>query len=465
MDEKGFMIGKLQKTKRIFNLQHYASGKLLGSGEDGNREWITLIACICADGESLPPAIIYSATTGNLQTSWLEDFDSDEHAVHFASSEKGWTNDQLGFKWLELFDRYTRTKARQGRDWRVLWADGHGSHLSMEFLSWSIEHRIHIAVYPSHSTHRLQPLDVGLFSPLASYYSTNLSNFIASTRGYIPVGKREFFTLFWPAFQKAFSKKNIDSAWKKAGIWPWNPESVLDIIKPDNLNIEQDKPSTPPGPSSINIPLDLRWREMRKAVDTADKQATYDLIERLQAENQILKHQVAGYEEVLKYKQRRKKKGKPLFELQEGETAGWYSPQKVKAAQDRLKQLEEEEKQQQQLKEQERLQRQQRKEEKQQQVAARKLERKKIQAEKAAQEAIRKAQREEEAIQKQAAKQLQDRVKSTNQKQLGKNKKKVQFDIAEGSDSNAVCTQEEVPSVSRSGRVRRQPKHLQGYKL
>lgn len=93
MDEKGFMIGKLQKTKRIFNLQHYASGKLLGSGEDGNREWITLIACICVDGESLPPAIIYSATTGNLQTSWLEDFDSDEHAVHFASSEKGWTND------------------------------------------------------------------------------------------------------------------------------------------------------------------------------------------------------------------------------------------------------------------------------------------------------------------------------------------------------------------------------------
>jgi hypothetical protein len=72
---------------------------------------------------------------------------------------------------------------------------------------------------------------------------------------------------------------------------------------------------------------------MRKAVNAADKQATYNLIEKLQAENQILKHQVAGYKEVFKYKERRKKKGKPLFELQEGETAGWYSPQKVKAAQ------------------------------------------------------------------------------------------------------------------------------------
>jgi hypothetical protein len=47
-------------------------------------------------------------------------------------------------------------------------------------------------------------------------------------------------------------------------------------------------------------------------------------------------------------------------------------------------------------------------------MTARKLEREKVRAEKAAQETIRKAQREEEAIQKQAAKQLQDKVKSTN---------------------------------------------------
>jgi hypothetical protein len=59
----------------------------------------------------------------------------------------------------------------------------------MEFLTWAIEHQIHIAIYPAYSTHRLQPLDIGLFCPLASYYSTILSNFITSTQGYIPVGK------------------------------------------------------------------------------------------------------------------------------------------------------------------------------------------------------------------------------------------------------------------------------------
>jgi hypothetical protein len=88
MDEKGFMIGKLQKTKRIFNLQHYTNGKLRGAGEDGNQEWITLIVCICADGEYLPPVVIYSVITRNLQASWLEDFNPEKYEVYFASSEK-----------------------------------------------------------------------------------------------------------------------------------------------------------------------------------------------------------------------------------------------------------------------------------------------------------------------------------------------------------------------------------------
>jgi hypothetical protein len=88
---------------------------------------------------------------------------------------------------------------------------------------------------------------------------------------------------------------------------PGTPSSILDAIRPDDLDIDQNEYSIPPQPSTIEIPLDLRWGEIRMAVGAADKQAIYNLIEKLQAENQILKHQVAGYEDVLKYKERRKK--------------------------------------------------------------------------------------------------------------------------------------------------------------
>ncbi|KAF2842948.1 hypothetical protein M501DRAFT_42097 [Patellaria atrata CBS 101060] len=49
----------------------------------------------------------------------------------------------------------------------------------MPFLKYSISNKIILANYPPHSTHRLQPLDVSLFSPFATYYSQNLDDFLS----------------------------------------------------------------------------------------------------------------------------------------------------------------------------------------------------------------------------------------------------------------------------------------------
>jgi len=67
----GFLIGHLQKVKRIFPKALMKQQKLLGTGQDGSREWITIIATVCADGSSLPPALIYKAVSGDLQDTWL----------------------------------------------------------------------------------------------------------------------------------------------------------------------------------------------------------------------------------------------------------------------------------------------------------------------------------------------------------------------------------------------------------
>ncbi|EDU44778.1 conserved hypothetical protein [Pyrenophora tritici-repentis Pt-1C-BFP] len=33
--------------------------------QDGNRRWITILACICGDGSLLPPGIIYEGKAGS----------------------------------------------------------------------------------------------------------------------------------------------------------------------------------------------------------------------------------------------------------------------------------------------------------------------------------------------------------------------------------------------------------------
>ncbi len=136
-----------------------------------------MIATICMDMTHIPPSIIYQAISGNIQDSWLTEYDFKEQSCFFASFATGWTNDELVYSWLTIvFDRNTRSKARNSRDYRLLFVDEHGSHINTKFLDWCEQNKVLVALYPSHSTHRLQSLNVSLFNSLANYYSQNLND-------------------------------------------------------------------------------------------------------------------------------------------------------------------------------------------------------------------------------------------------------------------------------------------------
>jgi len=161
--------------------------------------------------------IIYPSEGFNLYDSWVEDKPPDDTSVNLTSTPTGWTNNKLGLAWLKLFHQATRRKA--GRQWRLLCLDGHGSHLTMEFLEYAVQKRILISVYPSHSTHTLQPLDVGLFGPLSRAYSSKLSQFQQQSMGLLQVKKAAFYGFFQASYASAFTEKNILSAFKATGIW------------------------------------------------------------------------------------------------------------------------------------------------------------------------------------------------------------------------------------------------------
>ncbi|PCH38502.1 hypothetical protein WOLCODRAFT_66605, partial [Wolfiporia cocos MD-104 SS10] len=44
--------------------------------------------------------------------------------------------------------------------------DGHGSHTTKCMVELAIANNIHLFCLPPHMTHKLQPLDVGVFRPL-----------------------------------------------------------------------------------------------------------------------------------------------------------------------------------------------------------------------------------------------------------------------------------------------------------
>ena len=55
MDEKGFMIGVIRKSKRVFDKVLYKERRYQQAALGGSREWVTVIGAICADGSHLPP--------------------------------------------------------------------------------------------------------------------------------------------------------------------------------------------------------------------------------------------------------------------------------------------------------------------------------------------------------------------------------------------------------------------------
>jgi hypothetical protein len=90
-------------------------------------------------------------------------------SIWIAVSQSGYTNDVLSFKWLKHFDAQTQPP---NGEWRMLVIDGHGSHLTIEFVDYCYRPNVKISVFLllAHLTYILQPLDIRVFQSFKHYH-------------------------------------------------------------------------------------------------------------------------------------------------------------------------------------------------------------------------------------------------------------------------------------------------------
>ena len=226
-DEKEFIIDRGRKTRRIMSKKTYKTGQITQNSQDGNREFISLLAAVCADGTYVPPALIYQGASQDLQSSWMQDLKEEDEA-YFTSSDKGWTCDTLGRTWLRKFHQDTKNKARNRR--RLLILDGHSSHINMQFIQLADSFKILLCILSPHTTHRLQPFDVSLFGPLQQKYLEHLDNFSFDGLGWVSMTKRMFYGIFKQTWRDSFTKTNIQNDFKKTGVWSLNLKVVIATV-------------------------------------------------------------------------------------------------------------------------------------------------------------------------------------------------------------------------------------------
>lgn len=91
---------------------------------------------------------------------------------------------------------------------------------------------------PPHSSHLLQPLDVGCFSVLKRKYGRQIEGLMKNHVNHIT--KAEFFIAFKAAFYETFSDDNVKAGFRGAGLVPHDPDAVI-----SGLDIQLRTPTPP----------------------------------------------------------------------------------------------------------------------------------------------------------------------------------------------------------------------------
>ncbi|RPB06567.1 DDE-domain-containing protein [Morchella conica CCBAS932] len=187
MDEKRFMMGMAAKVKVICRTGQ-KNPRLTHSG---NRTWVTVIESVSAAGVPIPPIVVINQGSAHYMGWYAGISTAKGDVATFAYSPKGWTDSKLGMDLLvNNFEKYTAPVAKDR--WRLLILDGHVSHMTWEFFDYCLSHKIVPFCLPPHSTHLLQPLDVGLFGPLQRHYSNTLDEAMESSDGDTEINKGTF---------------------------------------------------------------------------------------------------------------------------------------------------------------------------------------------------------------------------------------------------------------------------------
>ena len=165
-------------------------------------------------------------------------------------------------EWLtKIFEPQTMASGRP----RVLIVDGHDSHITIEFIRFCVKSSIRLYCLPPHTTHLLQPLDVGLFGPLQHAYSKAMDD--AMRTGVSGIFKGNFLPIYISARKAAYTVDNILNAWRGAGIIPFNSRAILSKINPSAKKSPiksgyqaggLSQPSKPPHHEGLSTPRDSK---------------------------------------------------------------------------------------------------------------------------------------------------------------------------------------------------------------
>ena len=137
--------------------------------------------------------------------------------------------------------------------------DGYKSHLTWQFIHFAANKGIALVCLPPHTSHLLQPLDVGVFGPEGHWLSKELRQpSLASANAPTDIEMLECIARARP---RSLTERNIRSTWKKTGIWPRSLETAI-------VKLSETQPSTPTPDPEVPAVEVLRTPSCARDIDS-----------------------------------------------------------------------------------------------------------------------------------------------------------------------------------------------------
>lgn len=182
-------------------------------------ELVTFCGIVTASGNSIPPVYVYPRV--NFKTHFMHGAPSGSRGF---ATRNGWMTQTV---FLEVAKHIQQNTSATKENPVLIILDNHESHVCLETILFCRENGIILLTFPPHTSHRLQPLDVAIYGPFKNHCKLAFNKWISENPGK-SITIYEIAKLTAPAYDEAFSRKNIVAGFKKTGIFPFNRSSFKD---------------------------------------------------------------------------------------------------------------------------------------------------------------------------------------------------------------------------------------------
>jgi len=236
-----------------------------------SRSLITVIGCGNALGHSIPPFFVFPGV--RMRPDLLE---GGSPGADGTVTESGWSNSIVFRRYLEQhLLKYLPERSPENPV--LVMYDGHKSHINLGLIDWAKTQHLILFILPAHTSHVLQPLDVGCFGPFERVYNAISHKFMREHCGQ-SITRYNVCSLACSAYLKALSHGNLQASFRKTGIFPFNPSAVdPSIFKPSEALQQETCPETSEKQTSEKQSVciePLQFFAEKAATVTAKKPAT-----------------------------------------------------------------------------------------------------------------------------------------------------------------------------------------------